>query len=511
MADINQSSEPVTSGQNGIISPVRVRVISYLDEGTLSHLGESIVHGAIPSGAQQVSVDDFESGSTNSSYSESDKSSMDEDIARLVDDMEVKVNDANQSVQNVRNEMETNHNDVMKMMRNMAAILELQFKTILSVKSMRDLRRMRSFLDDQESNYSEGPSAYACVSNEITDLINNSLETTRNNVSVTNLAELAPNLEVNELDSDQDVTEGGELGRENSSPSEQSGVSVNTRTSTPTEGPNNITRHEVSQTVNYNRKLNLIVSNIPEDLDGGDKSGIETVLENIGCGRLIQQIEKFSRLGEYREQGQRLLKVEMKSVEDAEEILANKEKLNDSRTPEVYINEDLSRSERARAYHTRVLKRSTAAEALGNSGREWGRNHSGENFTQENEHQHRPHTNNTGGLGGRGRRGNEVPHQQRQQVSRAGSLPEGWEVKKDLNLGQIFYVNKRTGVRQWEFPTETARNHSQGRNQMNMEEHQGQNGRGQLPNRVPNNSNRGNEYNVRSMGNYRGQRFPEYR
>ena len=113
MAENNQSSEPVTSGQNGIIGPVRVRIISNLDEGSLSVLGESIVNGAIPSGAQQVSMEDFESVSANSSYSESDKSSMDEDIARLVDDMEVKVNDANQGVQNVRNEIETNHNDVM--------------------------------------------------------------------------------------------------------------------------------------------------------------------------------------------------------------------------------------------------------------------------------------------------------------------------------------------------------------------------------------------------------------
>ena len=81
----------------------------------------------------------------------------------------------------------------------------------------------------------------------------------------------------------------------------------------------------------------------------------------------------------------------MKSVEDVGIILSNKEKLNDSRTPEVYINEDLSRSERAMAYQARVTKRSTAAEALEISGREWGRNHSGEDSVQDYVHQQRPH------------------------------------------------------------------------------------------------------------------------
>ena len=201
----------------------------------------------------------------------------------------------------------------------------------------------------------------------------------------------------------------------------------------------------------------------------------------------------------------------MKSEEDVRLILSNKEKLNDSPTPEVYINEDQSRAERARAYQARVMKRSTAAEALENSGREWGRNHSGGNFAQENEHQQRPHTNNTGGMGGRGRRGYEAHHQQRQQNNRAGSLPVGWEVRKDINSGQIFYINNTSGDKLWEFPTETARNHSQGRNQMHREDYQGQNGRGQLPNSRPNDGNRGEEYNGRSMGNYRDQGYPEYR
>ena len=178
-----------------------------------------------------------------------------------------------------------------------------------------------------------------------------------------------------------------EFESENNNPAEQSEVSANTRPPTTSEGPNNTNRTEIRQTELHNRKKNLIISNVPENLNWTDKARIEHVLKTIGCGRLIQQVEKFARLGEPREGGKRLLKLEMKREEDVRVILANKEKLNDSQIPGVNINEDLSRAERARAYHARVMKRSTAAEALEISVRERGRNHSGENFTQEYVHQ----------------------------------------------------------------------------------------------------------------------------
>jgi len=299
MEDINQSSELVTSRQNGIIESVQVRVISNLEAGFLQQHSVSGENGAKPSNVGQVSREDYENVSIDMSYSESDKSSMDADIARLIDDMEVKVNNANDCVENIRNEMKIitkKYNVAMEKMRNMAAVFELHFKTILSVKLMGELRKMQAYLSDQEMIYSEFPNAYERVSSEISDLITHSLETTRNNVSDTNLAGFAPNLEENEPnepDLDQDETDLEELGRENNNPEGQGGVSANTRTSTPTGG-SNITRPEVSQTVAYNRKLNVIISNVPENLNGGgDKSGIEIVLENIGCGSLIQQIEIF--------------------------------------------------------------------------------------------------------------------------------------------------------------------------------------------------------------------------
>ena len=158
------------------------------------------------------------------------------------------------------------------------------------------------------------------------------------------------------------------------SPATQPLVSDN-RASTPVERPrqerdNSNTENEERHTVELNRKKNLIISNVPEDLDGGDREGIEIVLENIGCEGLFPQIENFTRLGEPREDSSRLIRVVMKREEDVVTVLANKDRLKDSKSPLVYINKDLSRSERARAYRNRERRRSTAAESLEISGRE---------------------------------------------------------------------------------------------------------------------------------------------
>ena len=204
-----------------------------------------------------------------------------------------------------------------------------------------------------------------------------------------------------------------ETERGNNSLAIQPMVSEN-RASTPVPRPrqervNNNTETEVRNTVELNRKKNLILSNIPENLQGGDKEGIEIVLENIGCVDLFPQIENFTRLGEGREGGSRLIKLEMRTEEDVIAILANKDRLKDSRSPLVYINEDLSRSERARAYRARVTRRSTAAESLGNSGREWGRNHALGDAFEDFLRQQRHRTTNTGEMGVRGRRESIAP------------------------------------------------------------------------------------------------------
>ena len=502
MAASDKLNGPVTPQQLLNMGPMRVRLISEGPYMGLSptEIGEMNDNGADASG-QQVLEEDSEGSSVNSSYTDDDISLLHGDVNKLIDDVQVQVQNIYETVNSSKNEMEklTNkYNKVLKKMREMATFLELQFKTFLSVKSLKELNGMQVFLSEQELNQNECQKVNEYFSKEIIDLITRSLNTTRNDADSSNRAELAPNLAGNEQVSDQDEAELVEHMSDNINPAEQSGESVNTRPSTPTSRPNNIDRTEIN-----NRKKNLIISNVPENSNGGDLAKIKQILKTIGCERLSQQVEKFSRLGEPRERAPRLLKLEMKSEEDVRVILANKEKLHDSQIPSVYINEDLSRAERAIAYHARVRKRSTAAEALEFSGREWDRNHSWGNFTQEYVHQRRPHTNNTGGMGGRGQRGNDRPHQSRHQTNETGSLPDGWEVKRDTSSGQIFYINNRTGDKQREFPTETVGNHSQGSDQMHREGYQGHNGR-------PRNGNHGHDYNGRSMGNYRDQGYPGY-
>ena len=262
------------------------------------------------------------------------------------------------------------------------------------------------------------------------------------------------------------------------------------------EGDNSNTENEARHTVELNRKKNLIISNVPEDLDGGDREGIEIVLENIGCERLFQQIENFTRLGEAREDSVRLIKVVMKSEEDVVTVLANKERLKDSKSPLVYINKDLSKSERARAYRSREKRRSTATESLEYSDRAWGRNQALEDVVVDFLRQQRHHTANIGERGDRGRRENTTPHQHRHQTGGGGALPEGWEVRRDPSSGQIYYMNRITRERQWEFPNGPARNYRQDRDQIHREGYQGHNGQG------PNYNNRGYEINGTDMGNY---------
>ena len=232
----------------------------------------------------------------------------------------------------------------------------------------------------------------------------------------------------------------------------------------------------------------------------GDRYGVETVLKNIECRDLIQKIEEYTRLGEPRENGGRLLKLVMESEDDVERILSNKEKLRDSVIPKVYINEDLSKSERIRAYHARLKKRSSAAESVEISGREWGNIRTMGDFIQRE----RQRDTDNRGMGGRGRWSSVDPPQVRQQESERVDLPEGWIERVGSDSGRIFYKNTITGRKQYEFPTETAR-------RQRDEDHayrggrQGQNEREQFPNRGRSNSGNqrnGNRNNATPAGNY---------
>ena len=202
---------------------------------------------------------------------------------------------------------------------------------------------------------------------------------------------------------------------------------------------------------------------------------MERVLDIIECGELSQNIEEHSRLGEPKENGKRLLKVIMESENDVDKILSSKGLLRDSSIPFVYINEDLSRSERIKAYHARLRKRNTAAEAVENSGGDWGRANTLGDLIQE---QRRASDNR--GMGGR--RNSAMPPQRRKQNEERVALPEGWEGKVGIDSGRVFYKNVLTGEKQFEFPTEPARRQRSG-DRAYRRGHQGQDERGQIINR----------------------------
>ena len=495
-----------TSRQHGIIEPINVKIVSNLDVGAPPSsvmIGE---HGVVAPGNQQGQRGYPDKCSVNSSYSGGDKGSLDDQIAKMVDEIEIKVQRANESADNNKNELNVlkkKNESALRQLNVLASLQQLQFKTLLSVKSLRELRGMQMYLIGKENNYSEYKKVYNSVYKEISELISDSENVTQIESSVTNSADSELNLadseldiEENELESERSEPDLAEIERGNNSLATQ----PENRTSTPVERPRqegdgNNTENE-AHTVELNRKKNLIISNVPEDLDGGDKEGIEIVLENIGCEGLFQQIENFTRLGEAREDSFRLIKVVMKSEVDVVTVLAKKDRLKDSNSPLVYINKDLSRSERARAYRTRVMRRSTAAESLENSGREWGRNQALEEVVVDFLRQQRHRTTNMGERGDRERRENTTPHQHRHQTGGGGALPEGWEVRRDSNSGRIYYMNRTTRERQGEFPNGPARNYRQDRDQIHREGYQGQNGQG------PSYNNRGYGSNGTHMGNY---------
>ena len=67
------------------------------------------------------------------------------------------------------------------------------------------------------------------------------------------------------------------------------------QTSTPVQRPrnsrNNI-RNEARHPADINRKRNVIISSIRENLDEGDRYGVEKVLNIIECGDLLLNIEE---------------------------------------------------------------------------------------------------------------------------------------------------------------------------------------------------------------------------
>ena len=204
-----------TPMQNGIIGPMKVKIVSNLDVGAppSSEIGE---HGVVAPGNQQVQRENPDKCSVDSSYSGGDKGSLGDQIAKRVDEIEIKVQRANESADNNKNELNVlkkKNESALRQLNVLASLQQLQFKTLLSVKSLRELRGMQMYLIGQEDNYSECKRVYNSVYKEISKLISDSENVTQNESSVTNSADS----ELNPADSELDIDE-NELDLERSEP-----------------------------------------------------------------------------------------------------------------------------------------------------------------------------------------------------------------------------------------------------------------------------------------------------
>ena len=145
-----------TTKKHGIIDPMKITIVSNLGVGApqRSVIGEN---GAVASGDQQVQREVLDKRSVDLSYNDGDKGSLDRQITKRGDEKEGKVQRTNESADNNKNEMNVLKKDTKDALRQLGVIASLQqlhFKTLLSVHSLRELRRMQMYLDGQENNYS---------------------------------------------------------------------------------------------------------------------------------------------------------------------------------------------------------------------------------------------------------------------------------------------------------------------------------------------------------------------
>ena len=93
-----------TFRQNGIIEPMNLKIVSNVGvvAPPSSVIGE---HGAVAPGNQQVQRVNPDKCWVDSSYSGGDKGSLDDQIAKRVDEIEIKVQRANESADNNKNEL----------------------------------------------------------------------------------------------------------------------------------------------------------------------------------------------------------------------------------------------------------------------------------------------------------------------------------------------------------------------------------------------------------------------
>ena len=513
---------PVMNKPSGIISPMQVKVYSNVSNGDYSAALKFRGNGA------EISKPVSESEGNEATSTIIDMTdSVEHVLTGLVDEIDEKTIKNSHEIDNIKNKVERNNKATMD-------VIGLAFRALLSTKSLEELSGISSFVNDTRYALNGSAQSYEPVISAIQSITSaKEMERGRANMatpaatdsyaggavampsqipsqtpsvrskygnghpSERNTAAKQGNSQENSLRSTPARRETQTADRKNN----------NNRTSAPqglahardstNEHTNN--RYGNSEHSIIERKRNLIISEIPEDLESGDKGGVELLLKEMGLSDLIQDIMNCTRLGIPNENRMRLLKVEMRNEEVANKILEKKGILNEFHDyATVYINEDLCKADRVKAYHARLNRRNTASESLNIQ-----RNRRGGNFSREQSSQQGTNTRDGGRVreerrtqqGENTREGGR--HRENQQTSyRVRGLPEGWVAMRSKKTGREYYVRERVistnieGKGQYEFPTEPAnrnnRNRGWGRNrrqgneayssQKRMQEYGGENG-----------------------------------
>ena len=117
------------------------------------------------------------------------------------------------------------------------------------------------------------------------------------------------------------------------------------------------------------RKKNIIISNLFEDMGESDRQMVEDILETLGCGHLLYDIVKTERIGSASGNRPKLLKVEMANENEVNLIMNRKNELVEDNTfYNVFLNNDLSKAERNRRHQNRLNRVGIMSESLNYSG-----------------------------------------------------------------------------------------------------------------------------------------------
>ena len=406
----NSLTMPVMNRPSGIISPMQVKVYSNMNNGYSAALK---FRG---NGAENMKPVSESEGNEAASTIIDMTNSVDHILTGLVDEIEEKTIKNSHEIDNIKNNVERNNKATMD-------VIGLAFRALLSTKSLEELSGISSFVNDTRYALNGSAQSYEPVISAIQS-ITSAKEMERGRANMTTPAAtdsdaggaVAMTTQTPSQTPSVRPKHGNDYQGERNTAAKQGNNQGNTparretqtadrnnnnnRTSAPqglAHARNSTNEHTNSRYGNsepsiIERKRNLIISEIPEELESGDKGGVELLLKEMGLSDLIQDIINCTRLGIPNENRMRLLKVEMRNEEVANKILEKKGILNEFHEyATVYINEDLCKADRVKAYHARLNRRNTASESLNIQ-----RNRRGGNFSREQRSQQGTNTRDGG-------------------------------------------------------------------------------------------------------------------